>query len=331
MSIETEAADWFARMRGPDADSARDLFAAWYADPGNAAAFDHLARTWDQAKFLAHSPTARARNLDLARPGGAWDRRAIALSAGALLAAALCIVMIGRSSGPDRQPAASVASTQSLSGSESPRPIALADGSHIILDRASRLEIAFSGSQRRLRLIAGRARFDVAHDTARPFIVEAGGGSVVAHGTMFDVALAPRGVEVVLLRGAVEVRDASPGVTPGHVRRLVPGQKVVMEAGLLTAPVAATRIDTSWPQPMIEFDAAPLGEAVAAFNRGGGPAIRVEDPAVRALRVTGAFPRGDPEGFAAALAATFGLEVRHGGDAGLILASRQSAGASKKP
>lgn len=331
MSIETQAADWFARMRGPDADKAREPFAAWYADPRNAAAYDHLARTFDQAKFLANTPTARARNLDLARPGRAWDRRAVALSAGILMAAALGVAVIGRFSGSDRHPAVPVAWTQSLSGAAAPRTLTLADGSHIILDRASRLEIAFSARERRLRLVAGRAQFDVAHEPARPFIVEAGGGSVVAHGTMFDVALAPRGIQVVLLRGAVDVRDASPGATPGHVRRLMPGQKVVMEAGSLAAPVAATRTDTSWPEPMIEFDAVPLGDAVAAFNRGGGLAIRVEDPAVRALRVSGAFPRRDPEGFAATLAATFGLEVRHGGDAGLILAARQPTGVSKKP
>jgi len=327
MRSENDAADWFARMRGPDAADAHEGFARWYADPANAAAYDHLARTWDQAKFLANTPTGRAR--DLGRAGVGARRRAIAVGAGALLTAALCLMAISRIVHPGSRSGSPASPAEIAAAADASRMVRLGDGSRALLDRGARLVIAFNGAQRRLRLLAGRARFDVARDPARPFVVEAGGGSVVAHGTMFDVALGAKGMAVVLLRGAVEVRGPMSGTTPGQVRHLAPGQKVILTGRTLTMPVAATAIDIQWPRPMIEFEATPLDEAVARFNRGGGLPIRVEGLGGRHLLVTGAFRRDDPDAFAGALAAAFGLDVRRDGAAGLVLAPPAPADAKK--
>lgn len=327
MSIEDSAADWFARMRGPDAGALRDAFAAWHADPDNAAAYAHLVRTWDQAKFLANTPTGRTRDLARAGSGGRHLRLAFALCASVLLALALGIMMIDWR--PLSAPAApAIASAVSSRGAM--RVISLPDGSRVTLDRASRIDIQFGSAERRLRLIAGRARFDVAHDAARPFLVEAGSGRVIAHGTIFDVAVAPRGVEVVLLRGAIEVRGGGAAGSLARVRHLLPGQKVALVDDALGIPTAAAAIDTAWTEPMIEFDAMPLDAAVAAFNRGGGRTIRLDGLGPRRMLVTGAFRRDDPEGFAATLAATFGLAVRPDKGAGLALVPGAPAPALKK-
>jgi len=331
MSNDNSAADWFARMHSPEAADARDAFAQWYADPAHATAYDHLIRTWDQSKFLANAPIGRARNLDLARPGNDHRRTVFALAAGILLAVALGVAGIGGLFRVGWRANGTPIATEIASSGDRQRMVGLSDGSRVILDRSSRLDLAFTGTERRLRLIAGRARFDVAHDPARPFVVEARGGSVIAHGTMFDVTIASRGIEVVLLRGAVEVRDPAWRATSQHVRHLRAGQKVAFTSGGMTEPVAATRADMEWRRAMIEFDATPLGDAVAAFSQSAGPRIVVEGAATRQLRVTGAFRRDDPEGFAATLAATFGLEVRRNSDASLSLVPRQPAGQAKKP
>jgi len=330
MSIETEAADWFARMHGPDASGARDAFAAWYADAPHAAAYDQLVRTWDQTKFLANTPIGRARNLETARPYGV-GRAAIMAGTSLLVAAALAIMIVGPFGHRAKTADGPVAATEAMTGSAGRRTLALPDGSHVLLDRSSRLRLVFSGAERRLRLIAGRARFDVAHDPGRPFVVEAGGGSVTAHGTMFDVSLAPNGMAVVLLRGAVDVRDDRAGSTPSHVRTLVPGQKVLLFDGMLGAPVTATPADAQWLPAMLDFDAIPLGEAVAAFNRSGGRAVHLAPGAGDGLRVTGSFRRDDPDAFAATLAATFDLDVRRDGDASLTLMPRMRDRPAKKP
>ncbi|MGH6616453.1 FecR family protein [Sphingomonas sp.] len=330
MTTEKSAADWFARMHGPDAGDARHAFAQWSANPDNAAAYEHLVRAWDQSMFLANTSTGRARDLTPARSGGGY-RSAAVLCAGVVLAIALGLVLIARLGAPDRRVEAGAVATEIASSGGGVRTIRLSDASRIMLDRSSRLEIAFTGTERRLRLVAGRARFDVAHDRARPFVVAAGGGSVIAHGTMFDIAVTSKQIDVMLLRGAVEVRDGSGARAPLHVRHLQPGQKVALFTAGISKPVAVTHTDVQWPQTMVEFEAVPLGTAVAAFNRIGGRTILVEDLAARRLRVTGAFRRDDPQGFADTLAATFGLTVRRNADATLSLVPGQSAAGSKKP
>ncbi len=326
MSREQDAARWFARMRGPDAATARVEFETWYADPQNAAAYDHLVRSWDQAKFLANMPTGRGRNLELARPGG--QRRSFALGVALVAAVCLCLFLAIPHLQQTFAPKGSVQQEIASTG-DTPRTITLVDGSRITLDRASRLVIDFGADARRLRLEAGRARFEVAHERARAFIVEAGAGSVIAHGTVFDVAIAPGGVEIVLLQGVVEARGRAGGTE--SVRRLVPGQKVVATAGRLTDPVVVSARDTQWIEPMIEFDAVPLAEAVAEFNRMGERKI-VLDPAISPrLRVTGAFRRDDPETFATTLAATFGLSVQREDSVTLKLAAEPARRDEKKP
>ena len=54
------------------------------------------------------------------------------------------------------------------------RLVPLADGSRMTLNTASRAEIRFSRSERRVVLTDGEALFDVAKDAARPFYVVAG-------------------------------------------------------------------------------------------------------------------------------------------------------------
>ncbi|QDX25154.1 hypothetical protein FPZ54_03350 [Sphingomonas suaedae] len=319
MSREHDAAAWFARMRGPDATGARSQFEAWYGDSENAAAYDHLVRSWEQAKFLANTPTGRARNLELARPGR--QRKPIVF--GMALAAAVCLCLVWAM--PRVQqflPLEHSPSREIASLGDSLRTVLLADGSRVTLDRASRLAVDFRADERRLRLIAGRARFDVAHDPVRPFMVDAGPGTVIAHGTVFDVSVAPGGVEIVLLQGAIEARERADGA--GRVRRLSPGQKVLISGGALEMPVAASMRDMQWVTPMIAFDATPLDAAVARFNRIGGRRIVIEGQISPRMRVTGTFRRDDPAGFATTIAASFGLEVRREEPAMLVLVAQRS-------
>ena len=68
-----------------------------------------------------------------------------------------------------------------------PRALVLQDGSQVTLDTSSSIRVEESDSRRVVRLLAGRARFQVARDPARPFIVRAGGQQVIALGTVFTV------------------------------------------------------------------------------------------------------------------------------------------------
>lgn len=139
------------------------------------------------------------------------------------------------------------------------RTVRLADGSTVRLDAATRLDAAFDAERRTIRLSQGQARFAVAHET-RPFVVLAGGGSVTARGTMFDVAVAGGRVDVRLLEGAVDVvLPARARQVRPTVRRLTPGE------GLSFTPAPAADIASAAGARDVE--AVPVAALVAEANR----------------------------------------------------------------
>ena len=315
-----QAADWFARLRGPDGGCEREAFEAWRAaDPRHADAYDRLVRRWDQTAFLATTPTGRNRQLRHVA-GHARLRRFAAAAAAA--AALLILVPLGLRAVDGTGPAHVAADYTSPVGEL--RRVALADGSRVTLDTATRVHAVYDARQRRLKLARGRARFDVAHEV-RPFIVEAAGTIVVAHGTVFDVGIDASGaVRVALLRGSVEVRPSSAAVSPA--RWLTPGQAVAVVPGrAIEPPVPLEAAQTGWVSDMLSFEGTRLDEAVAAVNRHSPRKIRIADPEVASLRVTGAFHATDAPAFAEAVAAAFGLRLAEEADGDLLIARQAPA------
>jgi transmembrane sensor len=304
MSIEQEAADWFARMRGPEAEGSRDAFEVWRTDAARASAYEEAVRAWDRTMFLANTGTGRRRSLEAVGTrrwrfaGWAWAAAAfLAVGVGSMLAVHLA---------GDPSTRASYVRTETASLEQAPRTLRLPDGSTVILDRGARLHILFGHNERRLRLLAGRARFSVAQEKARAFVVEAGGGDVVAHGTLFDVEVQSGCAEVALLEGLVEVRSSLAG---RRSVELSAGESVAFTGGRLGNPRAGAPRDDQWTQDMIAFRAEDIRSAAAAFNRTSRVKVTVAADIPPGLEISGAFRRSDPEGFARQAAETFNLKV----------------------
>lgn len=316
------AAEWFGVMHGPQADAERAAFEQWRALPSNAKAYARLEATWDESLFLANAPVGRNRDLSRARrklPPAALLAAGIALLT--LLSGGLVAGQMGwLAPAANRQAAATQLAVGTITAGDAVRTVRLSDGSRVTLDRDSALRDLGDSGARHFVLLRGRARFDVAHDPARPFLVDAAAGRVIAHGTVFEVGIEERAVRVVLLEGSVEVRgrDAAKPAA-GRARFLAPGEQLVVAGGVVGAPSRAGPALLSWPGAMIGFDDTPLGEAVAAFNREGAARIRLAGAPLAARRVSGTFRRDDPRGFADALAASFGLEVEDAADGSLVL------------
>lgn len=317
--LRREAAGWFARMRGPDADRYRARFDAWRAaNPLRQAIYDRLIQRWDDAGVLTHS------QLSAPCAGAARAKKTLSLTtqmtlgfAGLATCFALAVIMIspaprawldgGWLSAFGSQP------LQTKIGEI--RTIRLADGSSVILDTDTLVTARFARTERRLELLRGRARFDVAHDPSRPFVVMAGGGEVAAKGTLFDVSLSPdQSVAVTLIRGVVEV-DPGPlararGTSGRTSARLQPGQHLAFGRNM-----AAPRIEPAsasaalWPQGLLTFHDTPLSQALAEANRYSPGHIVLEDEALADLRVSGVFKAMAPHEFASSLAAAFDLQV----------------------
>lgn len=313
-----EAADWFTRLRGAPDEAELAAFEAWRAgDALNGEAYDRLVRRWEQSRFLANTNLGKGRDLSRAR---AWHRqpsvRYAVVAATFVLALCGTLLLLWPTASP-------TIPVDYASRGDGLRHLSLADGSRVTLDRDSALRVTYSASERHLDLLRGRARFDVAHDAARPFVVAADGGLVVAHGTVFDVALRPTLVRVVLLRGLVEVRgDRTLPEGPRPSRMLAAGQAVTLPRGKPPSPpVPADPAEARWPEGMVSFNATPLRDAVAGFNHRSPVKLALASERIGDLPVTGAFAADDPRGFARAVGEMFQLEVRRGPNGAVILHS----------
>lgn len=310
-AVRREAIDWLARLRGGSGDPV--AFENWYsADPRHAAIYDSVLANWEAMAALAGAPPGKA-----GRPKGIVTRRRFALAATvALLLGGLAFALLraGGTGGPARPEPAQMASRVGEI-----RRFVLADGSRVVLDTGSQVAIAYSESERRLFLRRGRARFDVAHEADRPFIVVAGGVEVIAHGTIFDIDLQAARPAVSLLRGAIEVRNAA---HPEQRRLLRPGQKsLIALRAAPQPPVALPQAERDWPSGMLSFTDAPLADIAAAANRYAPQRLIIADPAIAALRFTGTFRANDMTALAALLADSFGLEVARDDRGNFLLGS----------
>lgn len=311
-----EAAVWVARLHGPDRSPAMEReFRAWLdTSDAHRLAFERCTDVWEAVPRLsvadAYGTGPRPRTT-------AWRWAAAALAL--LVAAGLHLWPV------DDTYATAVGEY---------RKIVLADGSRLHLNTATQLTVVLKKERREVHVRDGEALFEVAKDPHRPFIVHAGGHEVRALGTMFSIRLtplAPDALSVTLIEGSVEVAPNLPTRPVPSPVRLEPGQRLQVSgaAGALHLDRPSVASATAWARSEVALDDVSLFEAVAEVNRyGSKPIVLADDPAVRAVRVSGVYRAGDSEGFAMAVAALHGLEVRLGRDHLLIQQGQAAAAGS---
>ncbi|WP_288046354.1 FecR domain-containing protein [Sphingomonas sp.] len=312
-AVREQAIAWLARLRADPSDRDVAGFEDWYAaDPQHADTYDALLDSWDATALVGQTPVAKQPRAAARRP---WAKTAIAAAAVLVLLVAGSLVLTST-----MRPDTAARSTLASRVGEI-RTITLEDGSRVTLDTNSAVDVRFDGDWRRVQLERGRARFEVAHDAQRPFVVIAGSSEVVAHGTVFDVDLRQSQVLVALLQGSVEVRRPAAGGTSPASTMLRPGQQLAVSASkVVAAPIAVSASETRWPSGMLSFEDAPLAEVVALANRYSRTQIVIRDPAVGERRFTGTFRAGEPGQLAHMVGSMFDLTVERDRADNLILA-----------
>lgn len=159
--------------------------------------------------------------------------------------------------------------------------VALPDGSSVWLHPGSTIYFPsrFDGGVRQVKLV-GEAYFQVRHDEARPFVVEAGGLRTRVLGTEFNVNTSGRnGATVVLVSGSVRVEADGGGKT------LMPGTQAVAQKGGLVVMAADTEKYTNWRDGYFYFDNQPLDEILVELGRNYGITVECHDAALCATRL----------------------------------------------
>lgn len=286
------AEDWLALMEGPGAEQHRAAFEAWHSEPAHAKAYAAL-----RSDFEAASQLSAAQIAGLAGPHDAARRKrqqqwAIAAAIVLSLSAGFAWTAIG----PKAQKPVIAAPGQA--GERR-----LDDGTLVALLDGAAIETQFTSSDRVVTMAGGRARFTVAHDPGRPFRVVAGTSVTTALGTVFEVDMRGSAPRIRLLEGSVDVASRS---ADRPALRLAPGDSAEVGAdGPRRAPAMASPVATS----KLEADNLPLGAIVDRANRLNGRKIRLADPALAALLVSGRFEIGDGDALARKLAAALDLKL----------------------
>ena len=289
------AAQWYARLHsGVATDSDRSAWNDWLvADPAHLQAWQRMAAVGEQ---MARVPGALA---SPALRGADLSRRQVVRSV-LLLASASSVGWLGWRSETSRT---LFADLRTAVGER--RELRLADGSSLLLNTDTSLNLRFDGQQRVLELLSGEILVTTAVDPLqRPFKVLTRHGEVLALGTRFIVRSQELGGEVSVLEKAVQVSPA----LGGAMIRVEAGQSVAFNG---RSAGALRRNDASvgaWQQGSIIAIDRPLSELLADISRYRSGVLRC-DPRIAQLKVSGAFPIDNTDRALAALESGLSLRV----------------------
>lgn len=325
-----EAARWYARVHAPDCSD---------AERGACLAWRQRSNEHDQA-FLQTEQVAtqvtegvltdpRLRAMAAAAMGNSVVTAVEAEQASGVscwrVAAALVVSvglgLIAAAQLSKHHSGDSVASYSNTTNEQ--QQIILADGSTVHLDVGSRLTAKMDATGRHVELLSGRAYFEVVHDAARPFSVDAGEVRTTDLGTRFQIALAPKLVSVTLAEGSVAVSDRVQN--DDWTETLTPGEqlKISTDSGAKEKfNVDATAL-TSWSHGRLIFKDSPLTDVLDELNRYATTKIRIGDNRLASTPIGGDFiAGGNSEQVVDALAALLPLRVVYVGPNEIVLFHR---------
>lgn len=291
---ELEASRWIARLEAENVTlSDHKRFRRWLAAaPSNRGAYEAVSRTWDKLdalRFLEAAPEAAPRN----------SRRQLLIAASAVVTAGVA--------GAIFVPTLLDAHAYETGYGER-TSISLPDGSTSELGAGSRMELRFTEAERRIRLIRGEAYFDVAHDPARPFLVDTPFGTARVHGTAFVVRIGADGARTTVLRGVVE------GLPIDHSTSVMAraNDEISFGAGSPTSATLAPQVlerRLAWRDGMLAFDGETLRDAALEVERQTGIGTVFADPSIAETRIGGYISATDIDAFVTLLEQNLELRV----------------------
>lgn len=349
--IEAAAAAWLSlRDRGMSPAETAEFVRWLQQDPQHATLFAELDAVWKDFDRLgavpavapavagatpdAASTLASAAGADLLAPrvrprphrALAWT----ALALGTAAAIALLFLTVSHFRTPRHTAETTIGAFQKLD---------LPDGSVAQLNTDSALDVAFTATERRVTIARGEVFFNVTKDPARPFIVTSGAVAIRAVGTAFNVRQRSTSVDILVTEGRVRVDDTRVGrsLLPAAVSSVAPatepplllaGELAIVPATAAT-PVKVERLSApatqralAWQERRLEFDAVPLAEVVAEFNRYNRQQLVIDDPALAAKRFSGTFRADGYESLVRLLEENFAVTATRN-DRAIILHARR--------
>ncbi len=173
------------------------------------------------------------------------------------------------------------------------RFINLPDGSSVILNKNSRIELSKKFGSNGLREVHlyGEAYFDVTHNPNKPFIVYAGKVKTTVLGTAFNIkeSLSAKTVTVTVTRGKVKVGDSQKTFNV-----IVPDEQVVIDQSLakhVKKPVKAEAV-IEWTNEDIYFDDVNIKDVAKQLQERFKVSILFSNEQIKSCRFSATFMKG---------------------------------------
>lgn len=188
------------------------------------------------------------------------------------------------------------------------RTFVLPDGTQVVLNTDSAVDVRFDSRQRMLRLVRGEIMVTTAHPPGdmRPFAIETEQGRLRPLGTRFSVRLDGDTTRLSVYAGSVEVDPRAASVQ----RIVAAGQRTRFTVSDVEPPMPADENDTAWLDGMLVVRDMPLGEFVEELSRYRSGHVAC-DPAVAGLRVSGTYPLADTDRVLAILGKSLPVTVEY--------------------
>ena len=343
-SVAIEAKRWVVKLDGITPIEQKRLERWLKESDAHREAFEAAKREWQSLEFLKYL------REDPVKKGDPWvARKRIRRQRNRRyawpLAAAATIAAIALAVGWSLLPEPGYQAEYYTAVGEQ-QEVALPDGSSILLNTSTSLNIQFGRKHRNVYLDAGEAHFDVAHHPSRPFVVITSVGVVRAVGTAFTVYVNEQQAEVTVTDGTVEISQAlenliaaestldppdsfdDPVQTAGTVQTLTEGYNATISDTI--EAVAAVDTETlerklSWQYGMLEFVNTPLGEVIDEVGRYTPKTLIIEDSELEAYPVTIIAKTDNIDGLLGNLdISTDAFSVTHAADGRVLIATTQS-------
>ncbi|AIY41082.1 Fe2+-dicitrate sensor [Collimonas arenae] len=179
-------------------------------------------------------------------------------------------------------------------GTGEQRDIALSDGTQLMLNTASSVDVKFDASQRLVRLYTGEMLVTTGRDKMappRPFMVQTRHGMLRALGTRFNIRQEGMRSHVAVLEGSVEI---VPRASVGMAVLVKAGQQCVFTANRVEPVQAADDTLALWSQGVLVADKMRLADFLDELARYRHGRLNC-DPAVADQLVSGAFQLKDTD------------------------------------
>lgn len=175
----------------------------------------------------------------------------------------------------------------------------LPDGSTLLLDARTAVDLAFDQTQRTVTLRHGRVLVEALDQPDRPLMVRTPFGQVRANGAARFVAHADtHQTQIAVLGGNVTATCLS-----GDQAQVSEGSRACLKAN--SSPIVESRHgnEALWTQGLVALDNEPLSVLVAALQTYRPGVLRI-DPKAAQIRISGVFSLDDTDSTLRALAQT---------------------------